>query len=122
MIDALAQSLAALVDIPKENAYLLLGLFVGFLLGRYLKFGKQAPAGESRSSAGGAAGQSITVQAVNAKGRGESVTLDPAVLQQVQGLLQAGNNVEAIKQVREACGLDLRSSKAIVDALENMMH
>lgn len=100
---------------------LLLGIFIGFLLGRYVKFAKKAEATTTATPPGAVPAQSITVQTVNAKGRGESVTLAPDLLAEVHELLQAGQKAEAIQRVRESCGLDAKSSKAIVEALQNMM-
>ncbi|TAN52628.1 MAG: hypothetical protein EPN21_03450 [Methylococcaceae bacterium] len=101
-------------------AILLLGIFIGLLLGRYVKFAKKSGAA-ANTPPGAAPAQSITVQAVNAKGRGESVTLAPELLAEIHELLQAGQQAEAIQRVRAACGLDAKSSKAIVEALQNMM-
>ena len=45
---------------------------------------------------------------------GESSSLDP----EVDGLLQAGNKIEAIKLVRERTGLDLAQAKKYVERLQ----
>jgi hypothetical protein len=100
-------------------AIFILGLLIGFLLGRYVKFGGKT---ETAGQPAAAPAQGITVQAVNGKGRSQSVNLAPELLAELHDLLQAGQKAEAAQRVREACGLDGITSKAIVDALQNMMH
>jgi len=45
-----------------------------------------------------------------------SIDLDPAVAQEVESLIDAGQTIAAIKRVREATGLGLREAKELVDA------
>ena len=130
-IDVLAQSLATLLDISRESTYLLLGGVAGWLIGRYVKFGKSAApdafsltAGMAKPSAlmSGQVSSSLTVKAVNMNGGGNIVTLDPAVITAVQHLIQANQKIDAIKRVREITGLGLRDAKVVVEAVEKVMH
>ena len=57
---------------------------------------------------------------VTAEIEGQELDIDPAVLDEVRRLLDAGQKIEAIKHLREATGLDLTRAKQVVDSLEQL--
>lgn len=51
---------------------------------------------------------------------GQELDIDPAVLEEVRRLADAGQKIEAIKHLREATGLGLTEAKQIVDSLDQL--
>lgn len=54
---------------------------------------------------------------VTAEIEGQELDIDPAVLDEVRRLVDAGQKIDAIKHLREATGLGLTEAKQIVDNL-----
>jgi hypothetical protein len=57
---------------------------------------------------------------VTAEIEGQELDIDPAVLDEVRRLVDAGQKIEAVKHLRNATGLGLTEAKDVVDSLERL--
>ncbi len=108
------------LSVPKEYAFLLGGLAVGFLLGWW--FGRSG----SRDSGRLAEDLAEVVQTPSSAGvslvvNGRTVEVDPSVMVEIQGLILQGNKIDAIKRLREASGLNLAGTRSVVESLEKVI-
>jgi len=110
-------------SIPENYLFLLAGLALGLLFGWLL----------GRRSAGTIADPSFelppaiptTPQAESAAIKlvvnGNTVEVPPEAMADIQGFIQSGNKIEAIKCLREATGLNLAAAKSVVESLEKVI-
>ena len=121
-------SAAAFFDVPVEDVFLLLGSVLGFLLGWI--FGRQRPRSSGELHPGGVAAEPDTGGRENPAPssdvrlvvNGKTVNVAPAVMEEIQGLIRAGDKIEAIKLMRSATGLGLAAAKSVVESLESAIH
>ncbi|MEW6039723.1 MAG: hypothetical protein AB1648_15995 [Pseudomonadota bacterium] len=110
------EAAANLSGFPKEYAFLLLGLGVGFFLGwlaaRIGGPGRVVP----RETAGGARVAS-DAQPIDVVVNGKMVRLPPGTAAEIRGLIRDGNPGGAVKRLREATGLRPAEAKAVIDSL-----
>lgn len=103
--------------------YLLVGVIIGFVVGRIT-----APKGSARDVGGGrspgslASGPARPVAAgsVNLEIGGQKIDIDPGAMVEIQRLAAEGKKIEAIKHLREVTGLGLAEAKQMVEAIEQM--
>ncbi len=127
-MDEIALQFSGLLGITKESSYLIIGVVLGFILGRVLRprgTGVNFAQAFDAKNLAQSEGQSRFSQAVRASStsgsvsaNGQTFNLEPQVLGELRDLIQGGNKIEAIKKLREATGLGLAESKQIVEALE----
>jgi ribosomal protein L7/L12 len=94
-----------------------LGLLLGWLLGRRSSPTSSAQAVEAVSAAPVESGASGVKLVVN----GNTVEVPTAAMTEIQGLIQSGQKIEAIKALRLATGLNLAAAKSVVASLEKVM-
>ena len=110
-------------SMPQEYLFLLaglaLGLLFGWLAGRrsaqselVTNFAVHAPPVSAQQAEG--AGIKLVVN-------GNTVEVPSAVMAQIQGFIQSGQKIEAIKALRDATGLNLAAAKSVVASLEKVI-
>jgi hypothetical protein len=103
---------------PKEYLFFLAGLAMGLFFG-WLADRRSTPAispcvsvqPEIQKAEG--AGIKLLVN-------GNTVEVTPAAMADIQGLIQSGKKIEAIKALRLATGLNLAAAKSVVESLEKV--
>ena len=121
MIEHYADSIAALLGVGREYAFMLLGLFAGLCLGLipsvWRVLAGRADLSEAGSTPEQAEAQGMARLVVN----GRNIQVDQAAMADIHGLIQANQKIEAIKRLRLATGLGLAEAKAVVESLEKAM-
>ena len=110
---------STLLGMPREYAFLLIGVIVGFLVGFLLGKLVVDPNAVRPGRKGGVTGPETPqpTGGVNLVINGQVVDIPPEALDEIHGLLMANHTIEAIKVLRAATGLGLAESKAVIDSL-----
>ena len=97
-----------------------MGLLIGWLAGRRLPQVAVGPPGFEVPSppVGGQQAEGAGIKLVV---NGNTVEVPPAAMADIQGLIQSGQKIEAIKRLRTATGLNLAAAKSVVESLEKVM-
>ena len=103
--------------------YLLVGVIIGFVVGRIT-----APKGSARDVGGGRSpgsspsgpAKTPATGSVDLEIGGQKIDIDPGTMAEIQRLAAEGKKIEAIKHLREATGLGLAEAKQMVEAIEQM--
>ncbi|QXP85262.1 hypothetical protein [Methylococcus sp. Mc7] len=110
------EAAANLSGFPKEYAFLLLGIGLGFFLGwlaaRIGGAGRAAPG----QTTGGARVPS-DAQPIDVVVNGKMVRLPSGTAAEIRRLIRDGNPGGAVKRLREATGLRPAEAKAVIDSL-----
>lgn len=105
-------------SIPETYQFLLIGLVFGFLsgwlLGRLTAGGQAAPVIEMPPSIPAHAEPGAAIKLVI---NGNTVEVPADAMADIQGFIQSGQKIEAIKRLREATGLNLAAAKSVVESL-----
>ena len=109
-------------SIPENYQFLLaglaLGLLFGWLLGRRSALNQAAPVFEAPSSIQAPAEQGAAIKLVV---NGNTVEVPTDAMADIQGLIQSGQKIDAIKRLRTATGLNLAAAKSVVESLEKVI-
>jgi hypothetical protein len=110
------EAAANLSGFPKEYAFLLLGLGLGFFLGWLVaRIGGQGRTVPGQTAGG--AGIPSDAQPIDVVVNGKMVRLPPDTAAEVRRLIRGGNPGGAVKRLREATGLRPAEAKALIDSL-----
>ncbi len=115
-MDNLAEG-STLLGMPREYAFLLIGGVVGFLLGFLAGKLVVDPSASRAAKAAPREPEAPEPAGVNLVINGQVVDIPPAALNEIHGLLQANNKIDAVKCLREATGLGLAEAKTVVESL-----
>jgi ribosomal protein L7/L12 len=115
---------ATLLGMPKEYAFLLIGLIAGGLIGWWIgrAWGLASAAARSMAGRADAAAEAGLPPGVSLVVNGRNIDVSAEAMAEIQSLLRTGKTVEAIKVLREASGLGLEEAKAVLGSLEKVMH
>lgn len=105
---------------PKEYLFLLAGLAMGFLLG-WLAGRRLSPEMPNLPSVEPTPASATEGAAVKLVVNGNTVEVSPTAMANIQGLIQSGQKIDAIKALREATGLNLAAAKSVIESLEKVM-
>ncbi len=109
---------------PKEYVFLLAGLAMGLLIGWLA--GRRLPPQTADGPSFDMPPQPVVEQqaegaAIKLVVNGNTLEIPPAVMADIQGFIQSGQKIEAIKALREATGLNLAAAKSVVASLEKVI-
>ncbi len=110
----------AVMGIPKDYVFLLIGMAIGFLLGWLagrLTSGGPRDIGELQGPPTDSQAQPVAGQAISVVVNNRRVNLDPAQVEEIQGMIVERRMVEAIKRLREITGLGQAEAKAVAESL-----
>lgn len=112
------------LGMPREYAFLLIGLIMGALIGGWIgrAFGLASAAARSLAGQANAAAEAGLPPGVSLVVNGRNIDVSAEALADIQRLLRAKRIVEAIQVLREATGLGLEEAKAVLGSLEKVMH
>lgn len=113
-----------LLGIPKEYAFLLIGLIVGGLLGGWIgrAVGLASAASRLAADEAGALAETGLPRGVSLVVNGRNIEVSATAILEIQELMKSGKPVEAVKALRAATGLGLEEAKAVLDSLEKVRH
>lgn len=113
-MERLFQELATYCGTSAVNCALIVGLVLGFALGKTVKVSARVNLSGSVSPLADAGqeehGHGAAVHKIH-------LSLDASLLQEITSLIRSGNKVDAIKRVRDEKDLGLNEAKLIVDAI-----
>jgi capsule polysaccharide export protein KpsC/LpsZ len=126
-VQSLTQPIASTLDLSSESVALTLGIlaggFLGYLLGRFVKFSvhKNHPHFNSPATSDGAIfSHTFSTSRVNNFSlvvNGQKIELDPQTMSQFRNLLNAGNTSQAALLLQQHCSLDYNQAKNLADSL-----
>lgn len=108
-------------SIPENYLFLLAGLALGLLFG-WLLGRRSAQAGPSLEVVPvSPADPQAEGAAIKLVVNGNTVEVPTAAMSEIQGFIQSGQKIDAIKCLREATGLNLAAAKSVVESLEKVI-
>jgi hypothetical protein len=108
-----------LLGIPKEYAFLLIGLIVGGLLGGWI--GRAVGIASAAAGQVGALAEAGLPQGVSLVVNGRNVEISVAAMLEIQGLLKSGKTLEALTALRRATGLGMEEAQAVLGSLDKVV-
>lgn len=105
---------------PKEYVFLLAGLAMGFLLG-WLAGRRLSPETPVIPSVEPVVAPQAEEAAIKLVVNGNTVEVPPTAMADIQGFIQSGQKIEAIKALREATGMNLAAAKSVIASLEKVI-
>jgi hypothetical protein len=120
----------SLFGMPKEYAFLLIGLMIGCLIGlmagrfwRSQSDNAGLTGGEANPAAAPATGQTqiASPPGVSLVVNGQNIDIPAEAMAEIQSLARAKRKIDAIKALREATGLGLAEARAVMESLEKVI-
>jgi ribosomal protein L7/L12 len=104
---------------PKEYLFFLAGLAMGLMFGWLA--GRHSPQSADKIDlAMPTVGHQAEGAGIKLLVNGNTVEVAPTAMADIQGLIQSGQKIEAIKALRLATGLNLAAAKSVVESLEKL--
>lgn len=114
-----------LLGMPKEYAFLLVGLIIGSLIGWWIGRAWGLASASARSMAAHAAlpmeAEGAVPPGINLVVNGRNIELPGEAMAEIQAHLHAGRTIDAIKALRDSSGLGLAEAKAVLESLEKVI-